>query len=336
MRTATIALLLGFVQITAAASQATNPYLGRWDLTFTPPADAGWVGNGGWLGVGEKDGKLEVLFQGYEGHVAPVESFDLRGAHMSVVVNKATERSPAMTLELDVAGGKITGVQKRRNQTVPLVGVPAPDLKRSAPAAWTDPVPLFNGKNLDGWEAVNSATAPNWAVKDGELVIVESGVNIRTTRKFDAFKLHFEVTCPQRGSSGFYLRGRYELNISGGPGSPASPASPPEAKKGPARAGGGGLMSSPNRAMGAIYGRLAPSSVPSTPPDGWDKFDVTMVGRTVTIVRNGVTTIDQKEIEGITGDALDSNEGEPGAFYIQGDHSGNVKFRNITVSVPKR
>ena len=51
---------------------------------------------------------------------------------------------------------------------------------------------------------------------------------------------------------------------------------------------------------------------------------------------DGVTTIDHKEIEGITGGALDANEGEPGPFYIQGDHTGGLKFRNITVSLPKQ
>jgi len=73
----------------------------------------------------------------------------------------------------------------------------------------------------------------------------------------------------------------------------------------------------------------------TTPPDGWDTFDVTLVGRTVTTVRNGVTTIDQKGIEGTTGGALNCKEGEPGPSYIQGNHTGNVRFRNITVSVPK-
>jgi hypothetical protein len=50
----------------------------------------------------------------------------------------------------------------------------------------------------------------------------------------------------------------------------------------------------------------------------------------------GTFTIDHKEIDGITGGALDADEGEPGSFYIQGDHTGGLAFRNITVSVPKR
>ena len=60
------------------------------------------------------------------------------------------------------------------------------------------------------------------------------------------------------------------------------------------------------------------------------------MGRTVTEVHDGVTTIDHKSIDGITGGALDADEGEPGPFYIQGDHTGNLKYRNITVSVPKK
>ncbi len=87
--------------------------------------------------------------------------------------------------------------------------------------------------------------------------------------------------------------------------------------------------------MGSVYGRLAPNPLQKRRPGEWEMFDVTLVGRTVTVTRNGVLTIDRREIEGITGGALDANEGEPGVFYIQGDHTGGLKFRNITMSVPK-
>jgi len=59
-----------------------------------------------------------------------------------------------------------------------------------------------------------------------------------------------------------------------------------------------------------------------TPAGRMESFDVTLVGRMVTVIRNGVTTIDHQEIPGITGGALDSNEAEPGPIYIQGDHTG--------------
>ncbi len=88
--------------------------------------------------------------------------------------------------------------------------------------------------------------------------------------------------------------------------------------------------------MGAIYGRIAPAKELKRMPGEWETFEVTFVGRTISVTRNGVLTIDKKEIEGITGGALDANEGEPGQFYIQGDHTGGLKFRNITVAVPAK
>jgi hypothetical protein len=54
------------------------------------------------------------------------------------------------------------------------------------------------------------------------------------------------------------------------------------------------------------------------------------------VVRDGVTTIDHQEIPGITGGAIDSHEGEPGPLYIQGDHTGGMKYRNIMISLPQQ
>jgi 3-keto-disaccharide hydrolase len=51
----------------------------------------------------------------------------------------------------------------------------------------------------------------------------------------------------------------------------------------------------------------------------------------VTVVANGKTIIFDREIPGITGGALDSNEGAPGPLMLQGDH-GPIEYRNITVT----
>lgn len=39
----------------------------------------------------------------------------------------------------------------------------------------------------------------------------------------------------------------------------------------------------------------------------------------VTIIANGITIINNQEIPGITGGAIDSNQAEPGPIYFQGD-----------------
>ena len=188
----------------------------------------------------------------------------------------------------------------------------APKLNRPTPTKWGKAEPLFNGRDLTGWEPMGDPKTSHWVVKDGLLVNEDHGANLRSTRKFDDFKLHFEVLCPDHANSGVYLRGRYEVQLEYEP----LTSNPPE------------------RRIGSVYGRIAPEGDLKRQPGEWETFDITFVGHTVTVVRNGVTTINQKEIEGITGGALDANEAEPGPFYIQGDHTGGLKFRNISISLP--
>ena len=302
-------LAIAMLATPAFSQKSNNPLVGRWDFNIT----RGNATRAIWLGVTEKDGGFEVWYQPTGGHVYQVKDFQVDGSHLTATVSPANASRPGEIMELDAAGDKITGIQKRGGTTSPLAGVRAPELKRAIPAAWTAPEPLFNGKNLDGWEPIGNPANSRWVVKDGLLINEDHGANLKSTRQFDDFKVHFEVNCPEPGNSGFYLRGRYEVQIE----YEAVNENPPE------------------RRMGSVYGRVTPKELPRTPGQ-WETFDITLVGRTVTVVRNGVTTIDRREIEGITCGALDANEGEPGPFYIQGDHTGGLKFRNITVSTPKR
>ena len=66
----------------------------------------------------------------------------------------------------------------------------------------------------------------------------------------------------------------------------------------------------------------------------WQSYDITLVGRVVTVMLNGKTTIYKNEIPGITGGAIDSNESEAGPIMFQGDH-GPIEFRNITIALAK-
>jgi hypothetical protein len=310
--------ILGSLTLLAAATllpvlsaAPASPFVGRWD--FNLEASGRSLG-AAWLGVTETNGQLEVWYQPTGGNVYQIKDFNAQGTHLSVVLDAASAGRPATIWELDAAGDKLTGVQKRGNRSFPLAGVRAPELKRAEPKKWTKPEPLINGKDLTGWAPIGDPAKSHWSVKDGLLVNEAHGVNLKTTRQFDDVKVHYEVKCPEHGNSGFYLRGRYEVQIEYEPLS----ANPPE------------------RRIGSIYGRITPNPELPRKPGEWESFDVTLVGRTVTVVHNGQTVIDHKEIEGITGGALDANEGQPGPFYIQGDHTGGLTFRNITVSVPKK
>jgi hypothetical protein len=292
----------------------SSPFVGRWDFNLTGVNASGQAVSRGatWLGITEKGGALEVWYQPTGGNVVQVKDVKADGSHLTLTLSGAA-KGPALTWDLDAAGDTLTGVQKRGADTLPLHGARAPDLKRNAPKAWSNPEPLFNGKDLTGWEPVGNVANSHWTVKDGLLFNESHGANLRTQRTFSDFKVHYEVNCPDDANSGFYLRGRYELQLEYEP----LTHNPPE------------------RRIGSVYGRIAPQTELPRTPGAWETFDVTLVGRIVTVIRNGVTTIDHREIEGITGGALDANEGEPGPFYIQGDHTGGLKFRNITVSTPK-
>ena len=292
---------------TCVGQSGIHPFLGRWDINAGTPEHPRAM----WLGVAENNGKVAVQWQPSGGNVIPIHDFKVNGSHLMIVLNAGSEGRPAVTLEITPDGNSLDIVEKRGEQTSNWKGLPAPGLERTAPQAWSDSEPLFNGMDLSGWEPIGDPARSHWKVKDGVLANEAHGANLRTTRKFEDFKVHFEVNCPDGGNSGFYLRGRYEMQVEAEP----LTENPPE------------------RRLGSIYGRIAPHPAAVRTPGQWQSFDVTLVGRTVTVAQNGKTIIDQKEIEGITGGALDANEGDPGPFYIQGDHTGGLLYRNIRVSV---
>ena len=284
-----------------------NLFTGRWDFTVTTDRDTFPQ----WMEVIEKDGGLQARIQPRGGAVRPFSAAKIEGSHLLVTLSPARNNRPETIWDLTVNGDKLTGVQKSGETTnAQLAAVRAPELKRPMPAQWTAPEPIFNGKDLSGWTPMGGVS--HWVAQNGELVNAEKGANVRTTRTFDDFKLHIEVNCPDHCNSGIFLRGRYEIQIG--------------------TEGG----TQPRNEMGAIYGYFAPAQDLPMGDGQWQVFDVTLVGRTVTVVRNGVTIHDRLELPGITGGALDSNEGQPGPFFLQGDHTGGLRYRNITVSLPKK
>jgi hypothetical protein len=312
--------------ISAAAQNAGAAFAGRWDLTFTK-ADASFPS---WMEIVEKDGGVQVRAQEREGGVHPMSAASIEGKKLIVTVSAAAPARPAEEgrparparpvhiWELTAKSGVLTGVQKRGDAVVAKIrGVRAPELKRATPAEWTEPESLFNGKDLTGWVTMNNtqnpkATVSHWVVKDGNLVNEAQGQNMISKRTFRDFRLHVEFSLDAGANSGIYLRGRYECQM------------PPPS---------GSIGHGP---MYAIYGMVpATQAVPGKPGE-WRTYDITMVGRYVTLAVDGVKIVDNQEIAGITGGALDSNEGEPGPIYFQGDHTGGIKYRNITISVPKR
>ena len=178
-------------------------------------------------------------------------------------------------------------------------------LKYEKNTMWGTPVALFNGKNLQGWKVKGNK---QWQVNKGILKNNASGGNVICKQKFKNFKLHAEFRYPKGSTIGIYLRGRYEVQIEDNFGKEPS-----------------------STLFGGIYGFLSPNEMVAKKPGQWQEYDITLIGRRVTVIANGKAIIVDQVIPGITGGALDNNEAQAGPIFIQGDH-GPIEFRNITIT----
>jgi hypothetical protein len=301
-----IALLAGLEVSGHAQDAAVRPFLGRWDLTLKAP-DREYPS---WIDIEEKGGQLAAQFTSRWGNARPLPKIEIHGTQLRFVSPKEEEdRKEDMVFEGKLEGDQLIGTTTGQDGTPwTWAGVRAPALQRMHVSSWGQPASLFDGKDLNGWHP-SQASPREWTVQNGDLVSPGNGPEIISDRKFGDFKLHIEFNCGKDANSGVYLRGRYEVQIE-----TESQAEPP------------------SHHTGGVYGFLAPQPELPRSPDVWQSFDITFVGRHVTIVQNGRTIIDGKEVPGITGGALDSHEGEPGPIYLQGSEKGHVRFRNIVVT----
>ena len=286
-----------------------DPLIGRWDLKVEQAGETA----PSWMEIKLSGTHILVgSFVGTTGSARPVSRIYVEGDQFHFSLPPQWESG-----DLDfVVKGRISGdvvqgtITDSHGKTAAFTGVRAPYLYREGEVEWGAPIELFNGKDLSGWKA--SGAENQWVVKDGVLTSPHSGSNLISEQKFTDFKLHVEFRYEAGSNSGVYLRGRHEVQIEDSP-----------AGKHPSSV-----------YFGGVYGFLSPSEIPALGPGEWQTFDITLIGRMVTIVANGVCIISNQEIPGITGGALDSDEGAPGPIYIQGDH-GPIEFKKISITPVK-
>ena len=173
--------------------------------------------------------------------------------------------------------------------------------------------PLFNGKDFTGWKLRRPDGNHSWSILPGGILknTVENGVHgtdLVSENKFWNFTVRFEYMTPENSNSGFYLRGRHEIQILG------------DFKSGKPSLGGNG----------AIYNFKAADKFITKPSGEWQTVEATMIGNRITIIMNGVKIHDNVECNKATGSEIDNKVNEPGPIFLQGDH-GTVSFRNIRI-----
>lgn len=304
-----LVMLLLVVTITKANNNINHPtgdpaIEGRWDLTI----DVAGKQVPSWLEV--RHSGLHTLvgyFVGAGGSARPVARVNFSDEKISFTLPPQWEpEDKDIAVEGSLQDGKLTGtITGSDGKTYNWVGVRAPVLKRAKQPVWGKQVKLFSGTDLKGW---HTEGANQWEAKNGILNSPRPGSNFITDQTFNDFKLHIEFRYPKGSNSGVYLRGRYEVQVADSKG-----------------------LEPLKDQLGAIYGFIAPTEMVAKAPGEWQSYDVTLIGRMVSVVANGVQIICNQEIPGITGGALDSKEGEPGPIMLQGDH-GTIEYRNILIT----
>ncbi len=294
-----------------ASNASLKPFLGRWDLTLKAPDGE----HPSWLELSLDGDQLKAEFVGRWGNARPLPKVEITSGKLTFVSPKKEESSKEdMVFEGKMQGNHLVGtVNAPDTGQWTWTGVRAPSLARTGTPQWGKPVHLFNGKDLTGWHPDKPNSSATWKVEDGALVSPGHGPELINDSKFGDFKLHIEFNCGPNANSGIYLRGRYEVQVETN-----------------------SIQEPPSHHTGGIYGFIAASPEMPRKPDEWQTFDITLIGRKVTVVQNGQTIIDNQEIPGITGGALDSHEGMPGPIYLQGSEDGHVSYRNIVLTPAKK
>jgi len=289
---------------TSTFAQEANPLEGRWNLTIYQEGKE----LPSWLEISHSGNHTLVGRYVYTfGSARPVAEIKVKDGKFSFAIPPQWEPGDSyMEFEGALEGEGLKGTMLYTNgKTYNWIATRAPKLAYNANPVWGDAKLLFNGENLDGWHAMGEN---QWIVEDGILKSGKSGANLVSDEKFTDFKLHLEFRYPEGSNSGIYLRGRYEVQIADNIG-----------------------LEPESIYFGGVYGFITPNQMVAKPAGEWQEYDITLIGRRVTIVANGVPIITDQIIPGMTGGALDNNEAEPGSFLIQGDH-GPVEFRNIVIT----
>jgi len=318
-----------------------------------------WLVNVGDIMVIDKNGKKNVI-----GKVSDVEALKKAGYYKMKDWNEYTivaqgnhlkhylngyptmelidnDRVTDPTDPRDRRGAAREGVLALQIHSGPPMVVEFKDIRiRNLKPKYGDAVVLFNGKDLDGWEAKGDKSRSKWGVgvaavstEDpkrlvvkkgiGEMICHGSGLDLYSDSEaeFGDCRIELEVMVPKGSNSGIYVMGEYEIQVLD---------SWERVKMG-------------RGDMGGIYGAAAPRVNACKKPGEWQKYVIefqaprfdasgqkTENAKFLKVELNGQVLHENVVMSGPTGGALTSREAATGPIMFQGNH-GPVAYRNIIV-----
>ncbi len=309
-------LLAACACVALFASSDDQQFNGRWNITAadTPRPRIWWLEVSG---AGVPNGQAKGRFLGTPiTQVEDIPRISILDGEMRFAVERKAGRDGKGAQKLlfyaRLEDGRLKGtfeVEGDPSSYAEWSGIRAPNIADHDDVTWKrgDPVVLFDGKDLSGWQSANGKPVAGWIAKDGLLENTANAQNLVSDKKFWNFALHMEYLLTPRANSGVVLRGRYEVQLTDDFDRAPSPLT-----------------------SGSIMGRIAPNMNAADFPQVWQSLDVRLVGRQVTVAMNEITVINRQTIEGPTAIALDANEADPGPLMIQGDR-GVIEIRKLVV-----
>jgi hypothetical protein len=195
----------------------------------------------------------------------------------------------------------------------------------------SDAIVLFGGTDLSGWKSQKTGGPAPWKIENGYFEVVKETGGIETKESYGSCQLHVEWQAPSppkgedqdRGNSGIFLMGRYEVQVLDSFGS----------------------RTYPDGQAAALYGQYPPLVNASRPPGEWQAYDIAFEAprfdgdgtllrpARATVFHNGVLVQHATEFMGPTAHkARPPYEAHPTRLPLSlQDHDHPVRFRNIWI-----
>jgi hypothetical protein len=305
---AAVSVLLPVLPHPAAAKKRAPPVVGRWNLNVTGPDGATFPS---WLEVtfDDQTGKLGGRLCGKTGRTRPLLKAEWKKNEITFIDRQPEGTSEGeRTYRAKIRYGMLDGAASAAaGPSWTFLGARPPKFPNRGRVPWGKPVNLIS-KGLLGWRLRSNGRGACWKESAGVISNKAPCVDIISDGRYQDFKLHLEHKLEPGARTGVYLRGRYEVQL-------IDDASKPTT----------------DESTGSIHGLVVPTRNAARSGSDWQRLDITLVGRRVTVVLNGDKVIDNQEIAGPTGGAIDSEEAVPGPVMLQSEQ-GQVAFRNIVVT----
>jgi len=226
---------------------------------------------------------------------------------------------------LQKAVGKLAGMESEYDKEMVnkyLAGMPADEGFK----------PMFNGKDLSGWQGLvetpltrakmkpaelakkqieaDKKVQGNWSVKDGCIWFSGAGENLCSVKEYSDFEMMVDWKISKAGDSGIYLRGSPQVQI----------WDTSRVEVG-AQVGSGGLYNNQKNPS-------KPLKVADNPVGDWNTFRIVMIGEKVSVWLNGEIVVDNVTLENFWD--RDIPIFPKGAIELQA-HGNELAFRDIFV-----